>query len=139
RCGCRALARPAQDGVADGAGGEAVAALRRALAEPQLAARADLLRELGSAERLTLGATASTHLREALALTEDPRERGWIALELGRMLFMSEGGGEEAVEVLEQAITAVADADPDLRQRLEAALLTVALEEPALYTRVTDR
>jgi DNA-binding CsgD family transcriptional regulator len=129
----------AQQALAKGAGENAVAYLRRALAEPRGTERADLLRELGSAERLTLGSTASTHLREALTLTEDPSERGWIALELGRMLFMSEGAGEEAVEVLEQAIAELPDADPDLPQRLEASLLTIALEEPALYARVTDR
>ena len=135
-----ALRGAAHQALAQGAGENAVAYLRRALAEPQPAEeRADVLHELGSAERLTLEPAASEHLREALALTTDPRERAWIALELGRMLFWSEGGGEEAVEVLEQAIAELADNEADLRQRLEAALLTIALEEPALYARMTDR
>src|SRR5438874_8121444 len=55
------------------------------------------------------------------------------------MLFWSGGRGEEAVEVFEHAIGELADADPDLRQRLEAGLLTIALEEPALYARIANR
>src|SRR5256884_7955012 len=55
------------------------------------------------------------------------------------MLFWSGGRGEEAVEVFEHAIGELADADPDLRQRLEAGLLTIALEEPALYARIAAR
>jgi DNA-binding CsgD family transcriptional regulator len=126
--------------LAQGAGDNAVTYLRRALAEPPAAEeRADILHELGSAERLTLDPAASGHLREALGLTENPQRRAWIALELGRMLFWSEGGGAEAIDVLEQAIAELGDDDRDLRQRLEAGLLTIALEEPALYARAADR
>jgi DNA-binding CsgD family transcriptional regulator len=134
------LRRAAQQALAHGAGENAVAHLRRALEEPPpLGQRAEMLRELGSAERLTLEPAASQHLREALALSDDPRDRGWIALELGRMLFFSEGGGVEAVEVFEHAIAELRDDDSDLRQRLEAGLLTIAFEEPALYARVASR
>src|SRR5256886_17485484 len=70
---------------------------------------------------------------------EDPRRRGEAALELGRMLFWSGGRGGEAVEVFEHAIAELGDADPDLRQRLEAGLLTIALEEPALYARIANQ
>ncbi len=127
--------------LAQGAGDNAVAYLRRALAEPPPAAeRAETLRELGSAERLTLEPAASGHLREALLLTEGPQRRAWLALELGRMLFWGEGGrADEAVEILERAIAELPRDEADLRQQLEAALLTIALEEPALYARAVER
>jgi len=135
------LREAARHALAQGAGDNAVAYLRRALAEPPpTEQRAETLHELGSAERLTLEPAASGHLREALRLTEDPRRRAWIALELGRMLFWGEGGrADEAVDVLERAIAELPGDEPDLRQRLEAALLTIALEEPALYVRAVER
>src|SRR6266536_3487591 len=134
------LREAASRSLAQGAAENSVAYLRRALEEPPRAEeRADVLQELGSAERLTLAAGATDHLREALALMEDPRRRGETALELGRMLFWSGGRGEEAVQVFEHAIAELADADPDLWQRLEAGLLTIALEEPALYARIATR
>jgi DNA-binding CsgD family transcriptional regulator/tetratricopeptide (TPR) repeat protein len=135
-----ALLRDASEqALARGAADNAVAYLRRALTEPPPAEeRAGILHELGSAERLTLEPSASAHLRDALRLTESPRTRGWIALELGRMLFWG-GGDEEAIAVLEQALAELADEDADLRHRLEAGLLTIALEEPALYARTKAR
>ncbi len=134
------LREAASRSLAHGAAETSVAYLRRALEEPPGAdQRADVLHELGSAERLTLAAGGADHLREALALMEDPRRRGEAALELGRMLFWSGGRGGEAVEVFEHAIAELGDADPDLRQRLEAGLLTIALEEPALYARIANR
>jgi DNA-binding CsgD family transcriptional regulator len=134
------LREAAAQALAQGAADNAVAYLRRALAEPPPAEqRADVLHELGSAERLILEAAASGHLREALLLTASPQRRGWIALELGRMLFWSEGGGEEAIDVFEKAIGELAEDDSDLRQRLEAGLLTIALEDPALYARAAGR
>jgi len=130
----------AEQALARGAADNAVAYLRRALAEPPPAEqRARILHELGSAERLTLEPSASAHLREALRLTTSPHTRAWIALELGRMLFWSGGGGEEAIAVLEQALGELVDVDSDLRYRLEAGLLTIALEQPALYGRATPR
>ena len=136
-----ALRDAARRSLAHGVGDNAVAYLRRALDEPPPTEDlADVLYELGSAERLTLSPAASEHLREALVLSEDPRRHAWTALELGRMLFWHEGGrGDEAIEVFEQAIAELADDDPDLRQRLEAGLLTIALEEPALYPRAAQR
>lgn len=135
------LREAARRSLAHGVGENAVAYLRRALDEPPPNEDlADVLYELGSAERLTLAPAASEHLREALSLTEDRRRRAWTALELGRMLFWHEGGrGDEAIEVYERAIADLADVDSDLRQRLEAGLLTIALEEPALYSRAAER
>ena len=135
------LREAARRALAQGAGDNAVAYLRRALAEPPPAEeRAETLHQLGSAERLTLEPAASGHLREALLLTDAPQRRAWIALELGRMLFWGEGGRAlEAVDVLERAIEELPRDESDLRQRLEAALLTIALEEPALYARALER
>src|SRR2546422_468827 len=88
------LREAASRSLAHGAAETSVAYLRRALEEPPGAdQRADVLQELGSAERLTLAAGGADHLREALALMEDPRRRGEAALELGRMLFWSGGPG----------------------------------------------
>ena len=135
------LREAAARALAQGAGDNAVAYLRRALAEPPPAEeRAATLHELGSAERQMLEPAASGHLREALLLTEGPQRRAWIALELGHMLFWGKGGrADEAVEILERAIAELPRDESDLRQRLEAALLTIALEEPALYARVVER
>jgi DNA-binding CsgD family transcriptional regulator len=126
--------------LAQGAADNSVAYLRRALEEPPSAEeRADVLYELGSAERMILGEAAATHLREALDSMADPHMRGQTALELGRMLFFGKGRGEEAIDVLERAISELPSGDSDLRQRLEAGLLTIALEEPALYPRALER
>jgi DNA-binding CsgD family transcriptional regulator len=126
--------------LAQGAADNSVAYLRRALEEPPAAAeRPDVLYELGSAERMTLGQAAATHLREALDSMADPHMRGQTALELGRMLFFEKGRGEEAIDVFERAISELPSGDSDLRQRLEAGLLTIALEEPALYPRALER
>jgi DNA-binding CsgD family transcriptional regulator len=134
------LREAASRSLAQGAAETSVAYLCRALEEPpRPEERADVLHELGSAERLTLATGAADHLREALVLMKDPRRRGETALELGRMLFWSGGRGDEAAEVFEQAIAELADDDPDLRQRLEAGLLTIAMEEPALYARTAER
>ena len=130
----------ARRALAHGAGDNAVAYLRRALEEPPpRRERADVLYELGSAERLTLGPAAADHLRQALVLMDDPVRRGWTALELGRMLFWSGGLADEAVDVLEKAIAELPPDEPDLRQRLEAALLTIAVEEPRAYPRMLQR
>ena len=135
------LRQAARRALVQGAGDNAVAYLHRAVAEPPpVEERAETLHELGSAERLTLEPAASGHLREALLLTEAPQQRAWIALELGRMLFWGDGGrADEAVEILERSIAELPQDESDLAQRLEAALLTIALEEPALYPRAVER
>jgi DNA-binding CsgD family transcriptional regulator len=130
----------ARRALAQGAGDNAVAYLRRAVEEPPpRRERADVLYELGSAERVTLGHAAADHLRQALVLMDDPRRRGWTALELGRMLFWSGALGDEAVELLERAIAELPADESDLRQRLEACLLTIAVEEPRVYPRMLPR
>jgi DNA-binding CsgD family transcriptional regulator/tetratricopeptide (TPR) repeat protein len=135
-----ALREAAHHALAQRAPDNAIAYLRRAFEEPPpTEEQADVLYQLGSAERLALDPAASRHLREALDSTDDPHIRGQTALELGRMLFFEKGRGEEAVDVLERAISGLPSGDSDLRQRLEAGLLTIALEEPPLYPRARDR
>src|SRR5262249_40665114 len=83
------LREAARRAASRGACESAVAYLRRALAEPPSAAdRADLLRELGSAEALVSGNAAVEHLREAYALTVDPVRKAETAVALGRELFL---------------------------------------------------
>src|SRR5262245_15516324 len=80
-----ALRRAAERALAQGAADAAVGYLARALdegAEP--AARAEVLVELGLAERRTDGPAAAQHLRAGLALLQDPARRGRVALEPGR-------------------------------------------------------
>jgi DNA-binding CsgD family transcriptional regulator len=129
----------ARQALAQGAADGAAAYLRRALQEPpQPAERAEVLYELGSAERLLHAPTAVVHLGEALALTGDRQRRGLVALALGQTLFFS-GQGQQAVDVLDKAIADLGDGDVDLRHRLEAALLNVAVEDPALFPLATAR
>ncbi|HEV3497754.1 MAG TPA: LuxR C-terminal-related transcriptional regulator, partial [Actinomycetes bacterium] len=133
------LRQAAQQALARGAADSAAAYLRRALQEPpEPTERAEVLCELGSAERLLHAPTAVHHLDEALALTGDRQRRGQVALALGQTLFFS-GQGREAVDVLDKAIAHLGDHDVDLRHRLQAALLNVAVEDPTLFPLAADR
>jgi DNA-binding CsgD family transcriptional regulator len=133
------LRQAAQQALAQGAADSAAAYLRRALQEPpEPTERAEVLYELGSAERLLHAPTAVQHLDEALALTGDRQRRGQVALALGQTMFFS-GQGQQAVDVLDKAITDLGDGDLDLRHRLEATLLNVAVEEPTLFPLAAER
>jgi DNA-binding CsgD family transcriptional regulator len=78
----RAMARAAPQ--------NAVAYLRRAVAEPaDTAQRAALLHELGRAEGVTREPTAIAHLREALDLAATRRERSEIAVDLAQLLVLA--------------------------------------------------
>ena len=122
----RILREAAARAMADGAAGLAAEYLARALEEPP-ERRAELLFELGTAEQLVNGNRAADHLREAMALTEDPATRGRIALGLGRALYFS-GDMLDAKEVFEQAL-----AEPSPFERsLETGLVVIGLFEPPL-------
>jgi tetratricopeptide (TPR) repeat protein len=121
-----------------GASESAVAYLRRALAEPPLAAeRADLLLELGSAETLVDGDAAVEHLREAHALIDDPIRRAETANLLGRQLFLLRG--EEADAVFTQALVELAGADAELERLLEAGLIISTIFVPSLHRAALER
>lgn len=121
-----------------GASESAVAYLRRALAEPPLAAgRAELLLQLGYVEMLVSGDAAVAHLREAHALTEDPIRRAETALLLGRQLFLL--GSEESDAVFAEALEELSGADAELERLLDAALITKDLFVPTLHVEALER
>jgi DNA-binding CsgD family transcriptional regulator/tetratricopeptide (TPR) repeat protein len=121
-----------------GASESTVAYLRRALAEPPPAAeRAELLRELGSAETSVDGEAAIEHLRDAHTLLEDPIRRAETALQLGRQLFLLRG--EESDAVFIDALEELAGADAELEHLLEAGLITNDLFTPSLHDGAIER
>jgi DNA-binding CsgD family transcriptional regulator len=123
---------------ADGAAGLAAEYLQRALDEPpQAGQRAKVLVELGTAEQLLSAPRAAGHLREALALTEDPVRRAQIARRLGGALSWA-GRPAEANTVLEQALADPALAPAQIRS-LEADLVSVGLFEPQLVPLARQR
>ena len=128
---CATLRRAAGVALSAGASDSAVAYLRRALAEPCRGdERAELLVELGGAERLVDGRAALAHLREALELTTDPGRYAEIATQLAWLLIMA-ARTEEAVATAEQALSGLGDQECDLRRRLEATILLAGFHDPA--------
>ncbi len=132
---CATLRRAAGVALSAGASHSAVAYLRRALAEPCPAdERAELLVELGRAERLVDGRAALAHLREALELTTDGGRYVEIAAQLAFLLTFA-ARTEEAVAVAEQALSRLGDAQLELRRRLEAMILVAGYHDPSLAPR----
>jgi DNA-binding CsgD family transcriptional regulator len=117
----RAAARSAR---AQGAAEEAVAELRRALAEPPPGEqRGGVLRELGEAELAAMLPEAAEHLEAALGETAETGARAEVALPLAVALHYADREAE-AVDVL---VAAVAELDDrpvhrELRLRLETYL-----------------
>jgi DNA-binding CsgD family transcriptional regulator/tetratricopeptide (TPR) repeat protein len=121
-----------------GASENAVAYLRRALAEPPVATeRVALALELGSAESHVDGSAAIEHLQQAYGPTEDPIRRARIALLLGRQLFLLRD--EEAVGFYRDAIQELAGADAELERMLEAGALNIELFAPSLHAAALER
>src|SRR5215472_6205558 len=121
------LRQAAERSLAQGAADAAVGYLARALQE-QLdpAARAEVLVELGFAERRTNGPAAADHLRAGLELLTDPTRRGEVALELGRALWFTDRIAD-ALAVFERALGEVdRERDPDLYELLMAELISSA-------------
>jgi DNA-binding CsgD family transcriptional regulator len=133
----RAAARRA---LAEGAADVAVGYLGRALDErTDASTRAELLVELGLAERLTNGPAAAQHLEQALALAEEPAARGEIALELGRALWFT-GRTVEALDVFQSALEQLdREGELDLAERLEAELVSAAWWEPQTHDVAAER
>jgi len=128
------LRQAAERALAQGAADAAVGYLTRAL-EEQLdpAARAEVLVELGLAERRTNGPAAAGHLRAGLERLADPARRGEVALELGRALWFTDRIGD-ALAVFGQALSEVdRERDPDLYELLEAELISSAWWDPRTY------
>jgi DNA-binding CsgD family transcriptional regulator len=128
------LRQAAERSLAQGAADAAVGYLTRAL-EEQLdsAARAEVLVELGLAERRTNGPAAADHLRAGLELLADPTRRGEVALELGRALWFTDRIAD-ALAVFERALGEVdRERDPDLHELLLAELISSAWWDPRTY------
>jgi DNA-binding CsgD family transcriptional regulator len=121
-----------------GAPENAVAYLRRALAEPPPpGGLAELLVELGSMEAHVDGDAAIEHLRAALELIADPIRRAQVALLLGRQLFFLQD--EEADVVYTSALAELAGADAELDHLLEAGLIHSGLFVPLRHEGVRPR
>jgi len=128
------LRQAAERALAQGAADAAVGYLARALKE-QLdpGARAEVLVELGLAERRTNGPAAAGHLRAGLELLTDPERRGEVALELGRALWFTDRIAD-ALAVFGQALDEVdREGDPDLHELLEAELISSAWWDPRTF------
>jgi DNA-binding CsgD family transcriptional regulator len=129
-----ALRQAAERALAEGAAEAAAGYLTRALDERMdPAARAELLVELGLAERRTNGPAAADHLRAGLELLVDPARRGAVALELGRALWFADRIAD-ALAVLERALGEVdRKRDPDLYELLVAELISSAWWDAQTY------
>jgi DNA-binding CsgD family transcriptional regulator len=128
------LRQAAERSLFQGAAEAAVEYLTRALEEQtDPATRAEVLVELGFAERRTNGPAAADHLRAGLELLAEPTRRCEVALELGRALWFTDRIGD-ALAVFEQALDEVdLDRDPDLYELLEAELIGSAWWDPQTY------
>ena len=121
------LRQAAERSLAQGAADAAVGYLSRALAEQiDPVARAEVLVELGFAERRTNGPAAADHLRAGLELLADRSRRCAVALELGRALWFTDRIAE-ALAVFERALEEVdRERDPDFYELLLAELISSA-------------
>jgi DNA-binding CsgD family transcriptional regulator len=118
------LRQAAERSLAEGAAEAAAGYLTRALDEQMdPAVRAEVLVELGYAERRTNGPAAVDHLRAGIELLADPARRCRVALELGRALWFTDRIAD-AFAVFERALDEVdRKRDPDLYELLLAELI----------------
>jgi DNA-binding CsgD family transcriptional regulator len=121
------LRHAAERSLARGAAEAAVEYLSRALDEQiDPAARAEVLIELGLAERRTNGPAAADHLRAGLDGLADRSRSGAVALELGRALWFTYRTAD-AFAVFQQELDEVdREKDPDLYELLLAELISSA-------------
>lgn len=126
------LRRAADEAFARGSPESAVSSLERCLQEPPPDTdRADILLQLGTAAQLVDTAKGADYLTAAMATTNDPMRKAIIAEMLGITLHFC-GCNDEAAQVLSQAAHMLGDEHADLRRRLEAWLIGVAVAHPAL-------
>ena len=114
--------------LAQGAPDTAVQYLRRAVAEPPNddGARADVLFELGRAEKTLFDPQAVEHFAEAYALARDARTCAQVTLAAAPMLFVS-GRRDEAVAMASTILEQLRHDDSDLALELEVELASLAL------------
>ena len=134
-----ALRRAARRAHSRGAPDIAAKYLLRALTEPPaVEQRPDILVDLGLAELAVNESGGLARLREALPLPTDPVARGRLALQYGRSLFMwVDYAG--AARVFEDALAELPDDESELREQLEAHLVSTCFVDPALRPRVAER
>jgi DNA-binding CsgD family transcriptional regulator len=126
------LRRAADEAFARGSPESAVSALERCLQEPPADTdRADILFQLGTAAQLVDMVKGADYLTAAMAATNDPEQKATIAEMLGITLHQC-ARDDEAAQILSQAIHILGDEYVDLRRRLEAWLIGVAVAHPAL-------
>jgi DNA-binding CsgD family transcriptional regulator len=118
----QALRSAAEQAMGRGAPESAVAYLKRALDEGGFEAeeRAELLLELGMAERLAQPNAAVDHFREARGLVDNPVQRARIAYELADTLVFIRPSWDEAAGLIEASIEDVEDEDRELAVSLES-------------------
>ena len=128
------LRQAAERSLAQGAAEAAVGYLTRALDEQSdPAVRAEVLVEIGLAERRTNGPAAAQHLRAGIKLLADPSRRCAVALELGRALWFTDRIAD-ALAVFQQARDEMnRERDPDLYELLVAELISSAWWDPRTF------
>ncbi|MDQ3885940.1 MAG: AAA family ATPase [Actinomycetota bacterium] len=129
----------ARRALAKGVPQAAVSYLRRALDEPPEArTRPQVLFELGSALIRISYSEGLAVLEEAFAVTSDPSARARVALEMACSLRVTLDH-RRALSVLEDAIAALGEADPELCLELEAEAVGLARRDPARRAQAAER
>jgi tetratricopeptide (TPR) repeat protein len=127
----RVLREAARHAMRQGAPELAARHLQRAIEEPPPdAVRAELLLDLGAAEEDAGLPAAAEHMREAIALMEEPADRAGAALRLATALS-ARLRWREAAEVARGALATLADADRELGLALQAILADCVRMDPA--------
>ena len=130
------LREAAQAAMRTGAPAGAASLLARALSEPPPPEqRVTVLREAARAQASAGSETAFVHLEEALQQSADPQERAEIALEVAEA-YAALFRWVEAVDVIEQALAELGDADEALAARLEGELVVCGLHDARRASRV---
>jgi DNA-binding CsgD family transcriptional regulator len=125
------------------AGGDleaAIALLRRALAEPPSREfRGGVLGNLGQMEALAHDPACVEHLREALAVAEQPATRVAVGTALGEVLVWGGGQSQQAYEMLTQLLQSLGpDLGPALRATLETLRMATASVDVRLVSKVSE-
>ncbi|NEA37556.1 LuxR family transcriptional regulator [Streptomyces sp. SID13031] len=132
-----ALRQAAAAALIRGAPEAAVAYLRRALAEPPVAAiRVELLTEAGMAAARVDLPLAAEYLEAVVRDQADPVARAEVAHILG-MLYLFTGKVEQAIGVLSDAIADVPASEQDLVRTLRAVLIDAPLVATGVTAAVT--
>ena len=108
--------------VGRGAPESAAAYLGRALAETtDVSLRAELLHELGRAEKVLNDPAAAPHLRESLRLSADPAVRAAVAPDLAELLLLA-GQWDAGAAVARAVLRELADRDVQVGEPARAAV-----------------